>query len=81
MVDYRDLEAIRAVAETLAMPRPRVDMVVHLRLSDDASGVPPERDALFRLDEAIDNRFGEQYDGNDMGQGGIPSSLGPNGRS
>jgi hypothetical protein len=51
------------------MPRPRVDLLVHLRLSDDASGASAERDALFRLDEAIDNRFGEEYDGNDVGEG------------
>jgi hypothetical protein len=51
------------------MPRPRVDLLVHLRLSDDASGASAERDALFRLDEAIDNQFGEEYDGNDVGEG------------
>jgi hypothetical protein len=51
------------------MPRPRVDLLVHLRLSDDTSGASAERDALFRLDEAIDNRFGEEYDGNDVGEG------------
>lgn len=51
------------------MPRPRVDVLVHLRLSDDAAGAAAERDALFRLDEAIDNRFGDEYDGNDVGEG------------
>jgi hypothetical protein len=45
------------------MPRPRVDLLLHLRLSDDATGAATERDDLFRLDEAIDNRFGEEYDG------------------
>jgi hypothetical protein len=51
------------------MPKRRVDLLVHLRLSDDATGASAERDALFRLDEAIDNRFGEEYDGNDIGEG------------
>ena len=51
------------------MPRPRIDLLLHLRLSDDATGAATERDALFRVDEAIDNRFGEEYDGNDVGEG------------
>src|SRR5437899_1834391 len=51
------------------MSRPRVDLLVHLRLSDDATGAAAERDALFQLDEAIDSRFGEEYDGNDIGEG------------
>jgi len=53
----------------VVMPRPRVDLLVHLRLSDDASGAAAERDALFRLDEAIDNLFGEEYDGSDVDEG------------
>ncbi|HVC75269.1 MAG TPA: hypothetical protein VND96_02000 [Candidatus Micrarchaeaceae archaeon] len=51
------------------MPRRRVDLLVHLRLSDDATGTAAERDALFRIDEAIDKCFGEEYDGNDIGEG------------
>lgn len=51
------------------MPKPRVDLLLHLRLSDDATGAATERDALFQLDDAIDNRFGEEYDGNDIGEG------------
>jgi hypothetical protein len=61
------------------MPRPRVDLLLHLRLSDDASGAAAERDALFRLDEAIDNRFGEEYDGNDVGEGEFLVHLVPRG--
>jgi hypothetical protein len=61
------------------MPRPRVDLLVHLRLSDDARGAAAERDALFRLDEAIDNRFGEEYDGNDVGEGEFLVHLVPRG--
>jgi len=53
----------------VVIPRPRVDLLVHLRLSDDASGAAAERDALFRLDEASDNRFGEEYDGSDVDEG------------
>ena len=53
----------------MVIPRPRVDLLVHLRLSDDASGAAAERDALFRLDEASDNRFGEEYDGSDVDEG------------
>lgn len=60
-------------------PRPRVDLLVHLRLSDDASGGDAERDALFRLDEAIDNRFSEEYDGNDIGEGVFLLHLMPKG--
>jgi hypothetical protein len=51
------------------MPKPRVDVLLHLRLSDDATGAATERDALFQLDDAIDNRFGEEYDGDDIGEG------------
>lgn len=61
------------------MPRPRVDLLVHLRLSDDATGAAAERDALFRLDEAIDNRFGDEYDGNDIGEGEFLIHLVPRG--
>jgi hypothetical protein len=61
------------------MPKPRVDLLVHLRLSDEASGAAAERDALFRLDEAIDNRFGEEYDGNDIGEGEFLVHLMPRG--
>jgi len=61
------------------MPRPRVDLLVHLRLSDAATGAAEERDALFRLDEAIDNRFGEEYDGNDTGEGEFLVHLVPRG--
>src|SRR5437762_13505121 len=61
------------------MPEPRVDLLVHLRLSDEASGAAAERDALFRLDEAIDNRFGEEYDGNDVGEGEFLVHLVPRG--
>jgi hypothetical protein len=61
------------------MPRPRVDLLLHLRLSDDASRAAAERDALFRLDEAIDNRFGEEYDGNDVGEGEFLVHLVPRG--
>ena len=61
------------------MPRPRVDLLLHLRLSDDATGAATERDALFRLDEAIDNRFGEEYDGNDVGEGEFLVHLVPSG--
>jgi hypothetical protein len=61
------------------MPRPRVDLLIHLRLSDDASSGAAERDALFRLDDAIDNRFGEEYDGNDLGEGEFLVHLVPRG--
>jgi len=61
------------------MPRPRVDLLVHLRLSNEASGAAGERDALFRLDEAMDNRFGEEYDGNDVGEGEFLVHLVPRG--
>jgi hypothetical protein len=61
------------------MPKQRVDLLVHLRLSDDPSGAVAERDALFRLDEAIDNRFGEEYDGNDVGEGEFLVHLVPRG--
>lgn len=61
------------------MPRPRVDLLIHLRLSDDATGAAAESDALFRLDEAIDNRFGDEYDGNDVGEGEFLIHLVPRG--
>jgi hypothetical protein len=61
------------------MPRPRIDLLLHLRLSDNATGAATERDALFRLDEAIDNRFGEEYDGNDVGEGEFLVHLVPKG--
>jgi hypothetical protein len=61
------------------MPKPRVDLLVHLRLSDEASGAAAERDALLRLDEAIDNRFGDEYDGNDIGEGEFLVHLVPRG--
>jgi len=61
------------------MPEPRVDLLVHLRLPDEASGAAAERDALFRLDEAIHNRFGEEYDGNDVGEGEFLVHLVPRG--
>ena len=61
------------------MPKPRVDLLVHLRLSDDATGRADERDALFRLDEAIDHSFGEEYDGNDIGEGEFLIHLVPKG--
>ena len=61
------------------MPRRRVDLLVHVRLSDDATGAAAERDALFRLDEAIDTRFGEEYDGNDVGEGEFLIHLVPRG--
>ncbi len=51
------------------MSKARVDLLVHLRLSDDGSGTAAEREALFKLDEAIDGRFGDEYDGNDIGEG------------
>jgi hypothetical protein len=61
------------------MPKPRVDLLVHLRLSNEASGSAAERDAPFRLDEAINNRFGEEYDGNDVGEGEFLVHLVPEG--
>ena len=61
------------------MPKPRVDLLLHLRLSDDATGAATERDTLFQLDGAIDNRFGEEYDGNDIGEGEFMVHLVPKG--
>jgi len=61
------------------MPKPRVDLLIHLRLADDATGAAAERDALFQLDTAIDNRFGEEYDGNDIGEGEFLMHLVPRG--
>lgn len=61
------------------MPKPRVDVLLHLRLSDDATDAATERDALFQLDDAIDNRFGEEYDGDDIGEGKAMVHLVPKG--
>lgn len=61
------------------VPKPRVDVLLHLRLSDDATGAATERDALFQLDEAVDNQFGEEYDGNDIGEGEFLLHLVPKG--
>ena len=51
------------------MTKARVDLLIHLRLSDDGSGTAAEREALFKLDEAIDGRLGDEYDGNNIGEG------------
>ena len=61
------------------MPRARVDLLIHLKLSDAASGTPSERETLFGLDEEIDAQLGDEYDGNDIGEGEFLIHLVPKG--
>ncbi len=53
--------------------KPTQAVRVHLRLSDDASGSPPERERLFAFDEQLAERYGDgdpfEYDGHDIGEG------------
>ncbi len=57
----------------------RLDLLIHLRLSESGVGTPSERETLFKLDEVIESQFEGQYDGNDIGEGEFLIHLVPKG--